>query len=49
MLINSDPDVFEHVLKYLEEDRAWLPTGKKKMHRDLVESEIRRWGLDIGL
>lgn len=39
------------MLAYLKKDRAWLPSIKKgsKVKRDLVETEIRKWRVDIGL
>lgn len=49
--IAADPEVFKAALKYVESDRTWLPSAKKgsKVHRDLVETEIRKWRLDKGL
>mgnify|MGYP007125259640 CR=1 FL=1 len=50
-MISTEPEVFKAALKYVESDRTWLPSAKKgsKVHRDLVETEIRKWRLDKGL
>lgn len=51
IMIRTEPEVFKAALKYVESDRTWLPSAKKgsKVHRDLVETEIRKWRLDKGL
>ena len=37
------------MLKYLQEDRTWLPPAEDEVMRDLVETEIRKWRVDVGL
>ena len=49
VFIDSDADVFRHVLNYLSFDRTWLPPKEDITMRNLVEAEIKRWGLDKGL
>ena len=49
VFIDSDADVFRHVLNFLSFDRTWLPPKEDITMRNLVEAEIKRWGLDKGL
>ena len=49
VFIDSDAEVFRHVLNYLSFDRTWLPPEEDITMRNLVEHEIKRWGLDKGL
>jgi hypothetical protein len=39
------------MLRFLKEHRAWLPSAKKgtRIKRDLTETEIRKWRVDVGL
>ena len=50
-VINSQPEIFEAMLTYIQKDRAWLPSVKKgnQVKRELVETEIRKWRVDVGL
>ena len=50
-LIDSHPEAFEDMLRFVKEHRAWLPSAKKgtKIKRDLCETEIRKWRVDVGL
>ena len=48
-IIDSDPESFQNMLKYIEEDRAWLPPNDQHAKRELVETEIRKWQVDCGL
>ena len=49
-VIDTRPDVFQDMLQYIRKDRAWLPSASRgKIFRSLVEAEIRKWRVDIGL
>lgn len=50
-VIDSQPEPFEDMLRFLKEHRTWLPSAKKgtKIKRDLAETEIRKWRVDVGL
>ena len=49
-MIDCDQNVFKDMLEYLRLHRTWLPSKKgPKIRRDLVETEIRKWGVDKGL
>ena len=47
--IDSDPEVFRHVLNFLSYDRKWLPSSESGDLRNLVEIEIKRWNLEMGM
>ena len=50
IVLNKDPQVFTHVLKYLESDRTVLPDAYADLElRERVEKEIKDLGLDKGL
>ena len=49
IVIDSEPEHFKEMLKYLREDRTWLPPAEDEVMRDLVETEIRKWRVDVGL
>lgn len=50
-VIDSKPETFEDMLRFVKEHRAWLPSAKKgtKVKRDLAETEIRKWRVDVGM
>lgn len=47
VIIDIDPTTFEHVVRYLDYDRAWAPSDedeKQALHNAIIE-----WDLMIGL
>ena len=49
IFIDRDPELFEHVLKFLRSDRTYLPRDVSQDVKNLIETELRYWKLDKGL
>ena len=47
--LDFDPDIFKHVINYLESDRTKLPPNTNPVLRKKVMDDIKESGLDKGL
>ena len=44
-VIDRDPAIFKHVLKYLQSGRKYLPPQIAPNEKSLVEKELKHWEL----
>ena len=47
--LDRNPEIFRHIVEYLRVNRTFIPKDVSQDTKDLIELEIKFWGLDKGL